>query len=111
MAYAAAHDLVVFTHDLDFGLLLAARKVSGPSVIQIRAQDLLPDAIGSIVLKSLTEVRSHLEAGARSDAFGQTGSEEKESHRITAPPISLSHVALSFGASLWKTIERKEQSS
>jgi hypothetical protein len=77
MAYAAAHDLVVFTHDLDFGLLLAARKVSGPSVIQIRAQDLLPDAIGSIVLKSLTEVRSHLEAGARSDAFGQTGSEEK----------------------------------
>ena len=64
MAYAAANDLVVFTHDLDFGTLLASRKVTGPSVLQIRAQDLLPDAVGSVVLKTLREVRQHLETGA-----------------------------------------------
>jgi predicted nuclease of predicted toxin-antitoxin system len=64
MAYAVANDLVVFTHDLDFGMLLASRKVTGPSVIQIRAQDLLPDAVGPVVLKSLHEVRSHLKSGA-----------------------------------------------
>jgi predicted nuclease of predicted toxin-antitoxin system len=64
MAYAATNDLVVFTNDLDFGTLLASSKVSGPSVIQIRSQDLLPDAVGSLVLKSLGEVRLHLETGA-----------------------------------------------
>lgn len=26
LAYAAQHGLVIFTHDLDFGMLLAARK-------------------------------------------------------------------------------------
>jgi|SRR5579859_1272517 len=44
--YAAANGFVVFTHDLDFGILLAARKSKGPSVIQVRTQDVLPAAIG-----------------------------------------------------------------
>jgi predicted nuclease of predicted toxin-antitoxin system len=59
MAHAAENHLVVFTHDLDFGALLASSKMSSPSVIQIRAQDLLPDAIGSPVIKTLLQVRQH----------------------------------------------------
>jgi predicted nuclease of predicted toxin-antitoxin system len=62
--YAAANEFVVFTHDLDFGTLLAARKTRGPSVIQVRTQDVLPSAIGDIVLRAIDAARDHLEAGA-----------------------------------------------
>ena len=43
--YAAAHQCVVFTHDLDFGTLLAERKTTVPSVIQVRCQDVLPEPL------------------------------------------------------------------
>ena len=62
--YAATNELVVFTHDLDFGMLLAARKSRGPSVIQVRTQDVLPSAIGVVVLRAIETGRDHLEAGA-----------------------------------------------
>jgi predicted nuclease of predicted toxin-antitoxin system len=39
MDYASANGLIIFTHDLDFGALLANRKSRQPSVIQIRTQD------------------------------------------------------------------------
>jgi len=44
---AAANGFVIFTHDLDFGALLADRESRQPSVIQIRTQDALPAAIRS----------------------------------------------------------------
>ena len=62
--YADTHGFVVFTHDLDFGALLAARKSSGPSVIQVRTQDLLPSAIGPVVLIAIQTSQSYLERGA-----------------------------------------------
>ena len=62
--YAASNEFVVFTHDLDFGAVLAARKTRGPSVIQIRTEDVLPSAIGEIVLLAIEAGRTHLEAGA-----------------------------------------------
>jgi len=62
--YAALNDLVVFTHDLDFGMLLAARKSRGPSVIQVRAQDVLPSAIGAVILRAIDTGRDYLETGA-----------------------------------------------
>jgi predicted nuclease of predicted toxin-antitoxin system len=34
--FAAANDWIVFTHDLDFGMLLAALGTSTPSVIQFK---------------------------------------------------------------------------
>ncbi len=37
--YARAHGLVVFTHDLDLGTILARTRARGPSVIQVPAQD------------------------------------------------------------------------
>ncbi|MCU1234268.1 MAG: hypothetical protein JWP63_2235 [Candidatus Solibacter sp.] len=64
MDYAAEMRLVVFTHDLDFGALLAKRKLCQPSVIQIRYQDVLPSAIGPMMIRALNASRTHLEAGA-----------------------------------------------
>jgi predicted nuclease of predicted toxin-antitoxin system len=64
LEYAVTNGFVVFTHDLDFGMLLAARKSHGPSVIQVRTQDVLPTAIGAVVLRAIEASRSHLEAGA-----------------------------------------------
>lgn len=62
--YAAANGFVIFTHDLDFGALLAKHKSAQPSVIQIRSQNILPIAIGDIVLRALRASRTQLEAGA-----------------------------------------------
>ena len=64
MDYAAANEFVIFTHDLDFGALLADRKSRQPSVIQIRTQDIVPAAIGPIVVRALTATRPQLEEGA-----------------------------------------------
>ncbi len=62
--YAASNGFVVFTHDLDFGMLLAARRSRGPSVIQVRTQDVLPAAIGAVVLRAIEAGRKYLEGGA-----------------------------------------------
>ncbi len=62
--YGGANKPVVFTHDLDFGTLLAVRKSQQPSVIQVRTQDVLPDAIGEFVVRALRGSRAHLEEGA-----------------------------------------------
>ena len=64
LEYASENGLVIFAHDLDFGALLATRKVRQPSVIQIRTQEVLPTAIGEIVVRALRTSRPHLEAGA-----------------------------------------------
>lgn len=64
LSYAANQGFVVFTHDLDFGSLLAAAKWRTPSVIQIRAQDVLPNAVGQVVTQALRKLRSEIEAGA-----------------------------------------------
>lgn len=64
MAYAKAHDLVVLTHDLDFGAILAATQGEKPSVLQIRADDTSPDVIGWQVLAALQQMATELEAGA-----------------------------------------------
>jgi predicted nuclease of predicted toxin-antitoxin system len=45
-------------------MLLAAYRKSGPSVIQIRSQDVLPSAIGEIVLRAIRTAQPYLEAGA-----------------------------------------------
>jgi predicted nuclease of predicted toxin-antitoxin system len=64
MDHARARQLVIFTHDLDFGMLLAMSSSDGPSVVQIRTQDVLPPAVGSLVVNALNDARLHLDAGA-----------------------------------------------
>ena len=46
LKFAAEHGYVTFTQALDFGMLLPAGKLSRPSVLQVRCQDVLPSAIG-----------------------------------------------------------------
>lgn len=60
MEWAAINDWIVFTHDLDFGALLAASEAHGPSVILVRAQDVLPDHLGPIVIESIQQNRHAL---------------------------------------------------
>lgn len=64
MTYAAANGYVVFTHDLDFGAILAVTQAASPSVIQIRAQDVLPDHLAGLVVKALKHYEGILQAGA-----------------------------------------------
>jgi predicted nuclease of predicted toxin-antitoxin system len=64
MAYAAANDYVVMTHDLDFGTILAITQGNKPSVIQIRADNINPTAIGSLVIRALEQLADDLAAGA-----------------------------------------------
>ena len=64
MAYAREHGLVVFTHDLDFGIILAVTHALGPSVVQVRSQDPLPETVGKLVVSAIQSYRSLLERGA-----------------------------------------------
>ena len=64
MAWARTNDCVVFTNDLDFSVLLAMTRAAGPSVLQLRMQDLLPDAAGEIVREVLRNHRYALLEGA-----------------------------------------------
>lgn len=64
MTWARTSGYVVFTHDLDFGMLLATTQVMGPSVIQIRAQDTLPEHQTKRVVAVLRRHEAELEAGA-----------------------------------------------
>lgn len=64
MDWARADAHVVFTHDLDFGTMLALTHAAGPSVIQVRGQNVLPDHMGSIVVAALKQHETELAAGA-----------------------------------------------
>jgi predicted nuclease of predicted toxin-antitoxin system len=64
MAWSKVNGCVVFTHDLDFGSLLALTQAEGPSVIQVRTQDVTPAAIGKLVISALNQFQTELEAGA-----------------------------------------------
>ena len=63
MAYAVENGFVVLTHDLDFSAILAATKAIKPSVVQIRAEDVSPDAIGVQIVLALRQMQAELEAG------------------------------------------------
>ena len=64
MDWAAEHEYVVFTHDLDFGTMLALSHANGPSVLQIRAEDILPDHLESSVIAALNQHERDLASGA-----------------------------------------------
>ena len=64
MGYALAHDFVVLTHDLDFSAILAATQGEKPSVVQLRATYVSPEAIGRQVILALRQLEAELDEGA-----------------------------------------------
>lgn len=64
MTWARQHNYVVFTRDLDFGTLLAMTFADGPSVVQVRAKDIMPQTLGNSLMAVLNEHQSVIESGA-----------------------------------------------
>lgn len=64
MAYAVQHDAVILTGDMDFASIHAFEQSTKPSIIQLRAKDLLPSAQGHLVARALTIGASNLRLGA-----------------------------------------------
>jgi predicted nuclease of predicted toxin-antitoxin system len=64
MRFARDNDWVVFTHDLDFGALLAYTRAGKPSVFQVRARDVSPQHLGPLAIQTLRQFSAQLESGA-----------------------------------------------
>ncbi len=64
VSWAVANGYILFTHDLDFGTMLALTHAAGPSVLQVRGQDVLPDHLGPLVLAALRQHERDLASGA-----------------------------------------------
>jgi hypothetical protein len=65
MQWSIANGYAVFTHDLDnFGTMLALSGTDGPSVLQVRCLNVLPEAIGTLVLSLLKTYGAEIEQGA-----------------------------------------------
>ena len=73
---------MLFTHDLDFGAILAATEAEGPSVVQIRAQDISPDHAKSLLLNILNKFGKNLIEGALISI-------DEEKSRVRLLPLSL----------------------
>lgn len=61
--WARSRGYIVFTHDLDFGAILAATGAAGPSVIQVRADDVLPETLGDTVSRGDPPIPCRARAG------------------------------------------------
>ena len=64
LKWARNNDFIVFTHDLDFGALLAAAGSEGPSVIQVRTQNITPEATDKLVTDAIHQFMEELVRGA-----------------------------------------------
>jgi predicted nuclease of predicted toxin-antitoxin system len=64
LAWCATHRHVLFTHDLDFGAILAASRGSKPSVVQLRSENVVPEAMIGHVVHALGQTEKDLAAGA-----------------------------------------------
>lgn len=64
MDWAVANGHIVFSHDLDFSTLLALTHDTGPSVLQVRAQDLLPSSLQKLVVTTIKRYEAELNSGA-----------------------------------------------
>jgi predicted nuclease of predicted toxin-antitoxin system len=61
---ALKENRVVLTHDLDFGTILAMAHAAGPSVVQVRTQDVRPQALAPILILLLRRYEQELDSGA-----------------------------------------------
>lgn len=63
LAHARAHGLILLTHDLDFGDILAATGSDSPSVIQLRTGSLDALVVGPLLLQALRDHEAALLRG------------------------------------------------
>jgi predicted nuclease of predicted toxin-antitoxin system len=61
--HAAAGGWVILTNDLDFGAILAHTRSGKPSVVQMRTQDLRPEACGDALVRALRQCEGELASG------------------------------------------------
>jgi predicted nuclease of predicted toxin-antitoxin system len=80
MRWARAHGQVVFTNDLDFGALLYLTDALAPSVVQIRAEHIVPRVMGAAVLDALEITAPLLDTGALVTI-------DPRRHRVRALPL------------------------
>lgn len=64
MKWAADRGLVVLTQDLDYPALLASTQAKAPSVVVVRAPDLLSSELVDRVIQLLIELEGELKTGA-----------------------------------------------
>ncbi|WP_340103238.1 DUF5615 family PIN-like protein [Rhodohalobacter sp. 8-1] len=64
MEYAYSNGYIVFTHDLDFGDILAATGAKGPSVIQVRTNNIAPESLKVVLFKAIHQFNHRLGKGA-----------------------------------------------
>jgi len=64
MDWAVAQSHIVFTHDLDFGTTLALTHAAGPSVLQVRGREVLPNDLSAVVIAALRQHEADLATGA-----------------------------------------------
>lgn len=64
MRWAKESGATVFTHDLDFGAILASTGGDGPSVVQVRTQDVSPEHLAALVIVALRQFEEILVRGA-----------------------------------------------
>ena len=64
MDWARRETRVIVTNDLDFGAILAASRAHGPSVVQVRTQDVTPTALGAIMIRLIRQHGETLKDGA-----------------------------------------------
>ena len=64
LSWAAANGVTLLTHDLDFGTVLAFSGAVTPSVIQIRSDDLRPEALAGRIAAAVGQLAQTLTDGA-----------------------------------------------
>jgi predicted nuclease of predicted toxin-antitoxin system len=62
--FAKKNDYLILTHDLDFGAILAYTKENGPSVVQIRSNNITPAVYGKKLVSAIKQVEIYLKEGA-----------------------------------------------
>src|SRR5271157_3836667 len=64
LSWAGDRGYIVFTHDLEFGNLLASKQQRRPSIIQLRGQETSPAKMGDVVVLAVRSVERELDRGA-----------------------------------------------
>jgi len=78
--WARREGRVVLTHDLDYGTLLAVTRATGPSVIQMRVEDVRPATVGPALLAAIQTIERDFDSGFLATI-------DPRRHRITVLPL------------------------